>query len=185
MIGLTQKVNVTRTIVFGGSNNNISVDEGQTIGNIHLQGDNNSFVNNGTMDTLTYGVYGAEGSLSAVNNGTMRGFGTVTGSYHMTFTNNGVISREDWHTFDIETDGSLIVHNYGTIHGKNGNPYALLLYGGCDVTFYAHSGSIVEGGLAAYSKAHTVIIYADAGTTINGNPWSSVSSKTYNVTVNQ
>ena len=182
LIGITQEVATTRSLTFSGSNNIITVPENAVAGRIALKGTNNSFTNNGVMDTLSYS---SAGVITAVNNGTMKGLGSAgVGAELFTFTNYGTLSRNDWHTIDVECDGNLIIHNYGSIiNTGTGSLHALLFYSTCNVTYYAHADSVVSGMFAPYSTTHEVQIYYAEGTTMSGRSWPSLASSQYHVTV--
>ena len=184
MVGLNQTISTsrTKTIIFGGKNATITVNANVTVDIIKLSGNNVKLVNNGTVGTVS--IEQRAEVVEVENNGTMNRFDMVATSAKVLLTNKGTISRtDDKHTIHVESAGELELRNYGTISGKGNNPYALLFYDSCSVKMYAYSGSTVTGGFAPYRGQHSITIYYQDGTTIDGRAWTTVANEKYGVAV--
>ena len=190
MVGLTQTFTGNKLVVFGGSDNTITVAANTTVGDIAIGGNNNKLVNNGTMGSVTIKSDAEKVTVENAQNATMKAFIMIETKTTADVTlNNNTITRSDGgHTVWVQGDGKLTLENKGSIiDGSEAGRsiYALLFYGSCTVNMTAYQGSTVTGGFAPYSTTHQVTIRYYEGTTVDGADWSTKSNDMYKVFVSK
>lgn len=176
--------NPNASVSFIGDNNTITVGEGVTLGNIKLEGTDNSIENNGTIGHLNI----TNSSLTSVNNGNVDSVQfSGDNSLEMSFVNNGIIgvNNEKWHSVQTQTQVNLTFNNNGTIYGS-GSKYGLLFYGMSDVTFNAGADSrlVIEDPLytavfynGVNMRANTVTFNVASGAEgLSGNSYYGITT---------
>ncbi len=179
--GLNQTVSGTKALTFGGTGNTITVAENTTMSKVTLAGNNNTVVNNGTLQSAAI-EYGAKGKYTIENNGSMECIYSVGCTANITINNNNgaTIERKTaGHTIWNESASTIAINNHGAIKGYDSSSIALLLYDGCNVTINAYNGSSVVGAFGPYRGDNIITIKYQPLATINGQSWSTINAESY------